>query len=1221
MKKSLSLLLVLALVFSMFASVAMAAEGTNAGEVLKNLGVIQGSDNGDLMEDSNWKRQDVAVLISRLLGQEPEAKATAKSHTFADVKGTFYDGYLSWAAENKFMEGNSATDFGWDKPITVKQFLAVVLRVLGFDTTGENFAKVEEYAVATGLIEEGADLSVEAKRGDTYKYVVTALDTEVGGVKLGTKLGLPGYEVTAQALDLSSAVAINSKVVELSLGTAATAADVAAASVTVKDDAGAEVAVSSVAVAPWATDGKAVLVTLGADTASGKLYTATVGGKTANFGGKAADTAKPTVTSVTSTDYNLVEVQFNEAVLLSGGSIVLAEKYGSKAALDVTATAYSGRDKLVLTTGEQKEATLYGAAIQGFADLAGNTMDKDEAKTFTGTKKDTSDLKVDAAGANNPEEVVVGFNVNVDPATVKAENFKVEEMYGSKATLAVSDARLATKDDLNTVAAALTDVTAKKFVILTVPGTKDATLYKVTASNLVSLYGKAQSSTDADKSKTFTGKSKPTDPFTYTVNSGIATSNTVVELTFANKVVKEDAENVANYAIAEAYGDKAAVTVSKAELQGNGKTVKLTVSALKTVLYKITITNVKDVWGNSIKTADSANVVSFSGKAVADKISAINSIAYNGTSVTQIIVTFNQNVGNSVTDVAHYTIDNGVGYPEKAEKVDGQAAQVKLTLPKLTEKKVYKLTVKGLENADGIAMDSNGVSGDFVGKGNAATNPELVGVVAVDNQTIKVYFDREVTDSSIAGQIWDKDNNVLITAALSYVHNANVTTDLASLVEYAYQDPSNKNVLVVRIDTNDAFKADNKDATLGQFKLVGASAKFAANKNELIFSPIEGEPANIKIDGVSSLNKRTIRVYFNQPVYFGTASNVFDINTTNVVYGSGTPITVVGTPVAVDGTNRIYDFNLSADLSNATFWLNINAAAKAVNVDIKDKSIAGAGYVAIDGQQNNLDFAGSSASVTDIKDIQVVMTDAKTITVYFPTKMNATGAFGSNGAASASVLDADNYNILNGAATPVAVTMNDDNAFDAATHIANIEYKSEGNENKVIITLNQKIKTAANGAFLYLDQAIANAVGNANVKDGANQIKQQFAIGTADAAKVTIASATYDAAAGTIKIKLNQRAYAGATINSGATLLSNIDITMTVGGTSTALVAGNITGVTTVGTTAGAAVDEIVVTLDNAFQSTLTEAGVGKVSFKGATALTGINGEADKDDSSVTFSH
>ncbi|GGF91634.1 hypothetical protein [Paenibacillus abyssi] len=252
MKKSLSLLVAIAMVFSMFASVASAATSP-AGAKLQELGIIQGDQKGDLMEGATWKRQDLAVLLSRLLGVEAEAKATAKSHTYTDVRGSFYDGFLSWAKAEGYMEGHSATRFGFDQELTYQQFAAVVLRALGVDTTGANYANVKELAVEAGIVTADVDFAAPALRGATYASVVVALDTEVAGSgqKLGTVLGLPGYEVTALAIAKTEQT--NTREITVSFNKEVTAAEKADMTFEVKSGL-----VNYTVTAKWAENNQAV---------------------------------------------------------------------------------------------------------------------------------------------------------------------------------------------------------------------------------------------------------------------------------------------------------------------------------------------------------------------------------------------------------------------------------------------------------------------------------------------------------------------------------------------------------------------------------------------------------------------------------------------------------------------------------------------------------------------------------------------------------------------------------------------------------------------------------------------------------------------------------------------------------------------------------------------------------------------------------------------------
>jgi len=192
MKKSLSLLLAFALVFSMFSSLAFAADSTSVADKLVNAGIIKGTKSGDLKENETWKRQDVTVIIARLLGKEAEAQNTAKNHSFADVKDLYYDGFITYAYENGYFTGHSDIRFGYGEDITVKQFVAVMLRVLGYDVEWD---EVEEVAVEVGLVPANTDFNKAATRGEYFVIIDSTLQTEVaeGGVTLGEQLGLEGY--------------------------------------------------------------------------------------------------------------------------------------------------------------------------------------------------------------------------------------------------------------------------------------------------------------------------------------------------------------------------------------------------------------------------------------------------------------------------------------------------------------------------------------------------------------------------------------------------------------------------------------------------------------------------------------------------------------------------------------------------------------------------------------------------------------------------------------------------------------------------------------------------------------------------------------------------------------------------------------------------------------------------------------------------------------------
>ncbi len=1030
--------------------------------------------------------------------------------------------------------------------------------------------------------------------------------------------------IALATVTLSKAVSLSSKVVEAVLTEATNVAAVAGTTFTVKDSAGAVIDVTKAALAGYDTDNKTVLLTLASDTKAGSLYSLTVGSKTVNFGGKAPETTKPTIKDVKSTGFKEVTIEYSEPVVLDGTTVVIAEKYTPKTPLAVKSLKYNGKTKIVVETDEQKGSTLYGITVTGTADFSGNVMDKDESKTFGGTEKDTSPIKVSGAAANEPEEVIVKFNVNIDTATIAAGNFKVEEAYGTtKAVLPVSSARIATKDDKDLDGTtALTEAGAKAYVVISVPGINSTTLYKLTVSGLKSEAGSAMSTTSSETTTTFTGKSKPTDPFTVSISGDAATSNTLVEVTFANKVVKADAENVANYAIVEAYGtNKATLEVKSAELQSDGKTVKLTTASMGSNLYKITITGIKDIYGNSIKTEDSKNVLTFSGKAVAAKISKISNIAYDTGSDTVIVVTFDQAVGSTATDVSHYFINNDVGYPEAVETVSGagNADKVKLTLPKLTDKKLYTLTVKGLENADGVAMDTAGISATFVGKGNSATLPQLTGVMAIDNQTLRIYFDRDVKDSTVDGKIWDSSTNQLKNGVLTFRKTVSSTTtdlDLEDRDEYAYQESGDKkNILIVRISESDA--TENPFAS-GTLRLIGNNTYIDPDNDDLQFAPKADDPQPIVIENVQALDKNTIRVYFNMPVYANASApdliSFADINTTQGFGGDSALALAAAAPV--DDTKRVYDFKVNGNLTNSTYYFNVDGSAvKTGNALIQDSPVKG--YVGLKDENTSTDaldhvrqFVGKNSDPADIKDVYAVMTDNKTIKVIYPTNMDE-----------ALVETKGKYTLCSDSAGNTAVTMADNQPF-AATHIGEVVYK-EGDKTATI-TLNTAIKNGP--VYVKFDKSLSNAVGTAFVKDGTSTIVKQFAINTADATKVLVKSVEYDSDARKLTITLNQKVNTAnfADPYSAADFVADFKVTVQASATAnyvlTADDIANTTGTTIAGT--GFAGDKIVVTLNatiNGAAETVKASEVGKVQFVGTGNLRGINGNDVDTDNSMTF--
>ncbi len=1185
LKKLLAVVVAICVLATMAIPAFAVETAPSAAKTCEDLGVLKG-DGAGVNDDylaKGTSRLQAATLYLRLLGLEDEALAETSTDNFADAKTVYAGGQKILAYLKAHPElgwnGVGGDKFDPNGAASAQMMYKVMLEAMGFKMgTDFQWADTITFSADKGL-SKIADVT-KMTNGDMATAIVEALNAKVKGADttLAAKLvadgvitsaaaEAAGLVASAVALDVSGAIALNSKVVEVSLGTAAAAKDLAAATFAVKDSAGKELAVASAEFAPWSTDNKSVIVTLSADTTAGTLYTLTVGAKSVNFGGKAADTSKPTAT-VKSTDYNEVTVTFSEAIKLETAKVTIKKSYGDVAVLETSSVKYNGSSKLVFATADQADATLYNVVVEDTTDLAGNKMDKAEL-TFVGQSKPTADQSVVAAKALDYKTIYVEFGVNVDPATVAVENFKLVDVYASATEIAIADAKMATTTQAGKYNTSYTDdqktAAIKKGVVLTLTGeVKDATLYKLTASNVKTLYGKALSSTEAKTYTTFAGKSKPgADSLTYTAK---ATSNTNVELTFANDLDKVTAENIANYAIVKAYGDAAKIEVTKAVVKDDRK-VNLTVAAMAIDMYKVTATGIKDIYGNSIKTSSDANIQSFAGKSVAAKISSMT-ISDLTDGKGKIRVTFNQNYGDGALDVASYSLDNSIGYPSKAEKVSGNDAAIDLTIPNTEIGKLYTLTVKGVKNSDGVAMDTNGIKNTFVGNDDAAGATKLEAAYALDAKTIKLFFNKNVED--ISGI--DRTSATTLAGEIVIADGASAVT-----VSHAFVDPANKKVIIAY-------------ATAGNFKDGGSDDSFTAkvegagldaDNDTKSFAENTSDPAKIKVNGIVAKNSKTLEILFNQPVRF--LANGFAY-----VENGDADFTITNLRASNDD-KTLWEASISGVMENKQYTLKLAAIDNTLISNIA----TGVTLNVLDDTRD-YSFAGNGTEALYVKDIYAVGANKRTIKVYYPEAMNETD-----------VKNTAYYTVVNSAGTDLNSSVIVLAEYDAATKVATL-------------TTNADFTASTTGYFLKINTAVKNALGTKIVKtDATTDFKKEFALGTADAAKVTIKEVTVSGQ--DITIKLNQRA---KTASTATTTNAAAEFVIKVNDTDTAIVTGDIASVAsylgdaTVADTRVGFFDKIVIKLTPA----LTTNKAGKVDFVSGADLKGINNEADDaDQSEVVF--
>lgn len=320
MKKSLSLLVAIAMVFSMFASVAAAAtpELTTQQkfDALKEAGVFSGyPPNGDAGLNKEMTRAEFAKIVAIIAGYEDNAAAAAQ---YTDIPKNYWASpFIGAVTAEGIMNGLGAGKFGPTGKVTVEQVAKVVVELAGLDpeegaTVGGTSAWATGYvaaAIKAGFIPEQASYKGNALRSllvevaydfggeaqgvtvksatviDDKNIEVTFSDNEVVKKALDTAL-VAGQatkvsveykgktyevEVTLGAVAISKAVQTNAREITVSFNRALTATEIAALTYEVKFDL-----ITYDVTTKWSDDKKSVV--LSSNFLPANEYTVTIKG-------------------------------------------------------------------------------------------------------------------------------------------------------------------------------------------------------------------------------------------------------------------------------------------------------------------------------------------------------------------------------------------------------------------------------------------------------------------------------------------------------------------------------------------------------------------------------------------------------------------------------------------------------------------------------------------------------------------------------------------------------------------------------------------------------------------------------------------------------------------------------------------------------------------------------------------------------------------------------
>ena len=168
LKKVLSLVLCVAMLLSVMVMGTGAAftdeddfspQYAEAAEVLTNLKVMQGYDDGSFLPQRNITRAQVATMIYRAATgdvNDTQVGQYVDYDQFNDVSATdWHAGYVNYCANAELIKGFTPDTFGPNKNVTGYQVLAMILRAVGYDQNDEFTGPGWEIRTATTAKELG----------------------------------------------------------------------------------------------------------------------------------------------------------------------------------------------------------------------------------------------------------------------------------------------------------------------------------------------------------------------------------------------------------------------------------------------------------------------------------------------------------------------------------------------------------------------------------------------------------------------------------------------------------------------------------------------------------------------------------------------------------------------------------------------------------------------------------------------------------------------------------------------------------------------------------------------------------------------------------------------------------------------------------------------------------------------------------------------------------
>ncbi len=202
MKRIISLLLALVLLISTVPAAFAAGRFADydriadheAADVLSEIGIFQGDQNGNFNPQNILTRQEAAKILTVLLLGSEGAENTSAGTMFSDVPGSLWSAkYIAWCAGQNIIAGTGAGKFDPGGKLTGVAFGKMLLVALGYDPEAEGYVNSDRWQenivrtmkdldlVPAGVVSD--PLTREAAAGLVLKVLQTPMVTYRGGAR------------------------------------------------------------------------------------------------------------------------------------------------------------------------------------------------------------------------------------------------------------------------------------------------------------------------------------------------------------------------------------------------------------------------------------------------------------------------------------------------------------------------------------------------------------------------------------------------------------------------------------------------------------------------------------------------------------------------------------------------------------------------------------------------------------------------------------------------------------------------------------------------------------------------------------------------------------------------------------------------------------------------------------------------------------------------------